>query len=218
MKSFAVLGLGRFGTAVSLELMKQGCEVLAVDMNENSVQDLADSVTQAVTADLRDPDVIAALNLAACDCVIVSIASDISTSVLVTMNLKEAGAPCVISKASSEAHRRILEKIGSDNVIFPEQDFGIRLARDLCQRSAYDYVELSPEYAIVKIPIPKSWRGKSLLQLNLRATYDTSVLSFRGTDSNKVVVSPDPNLPLPKEGGLMTVLAPHQSLEKFEKL
>lgn len=218
MKSYAVVGLGRFGTAVALELMKQGCEVLAIDSDENCTQDLADRVTQAVTADLRDPEVVIALNVAACDCVIVSVGSDISTSVLITLNLKEAGTRCVISKASSEAHRRILEKIGSDNVIFPEQDFGIRLARDLCQRSAYDYVELSPEYAIVKIPIPKSWCGKTLLQLKLRATYDTSVLSFRAKNSTQVVVSPDPNLPLPQEGGMMTVLAPHHSLKRFEKL
>lgn len=218
MKSYAVVGLGRFGTNVASELMRQGCQVLAIDINETFVQDIADNVTRAVCADLRDPEVVSALNLTSCDAVIVSIGSDISTSVLITLNLKEAGSLCVIAKACSEAHRRILEKIGADKVVFPEQDYGIRLARDLCMHNAYDYVELSPEYAIVKLPLPKSWQGKTLIELNVRAKYGANVLSVRASSSDKVTVSPDPAIPLPAEGGMMTVLASHSMLKKLEKL
>ncbi len=218
MKSFAVVGLGRFGASTALELMGQGCQVLAIDINEPSVQDIADHVTRAVCADLRDPEVVSDLNLTACDAAIVSIGSDISTSVLITLNLKEAGAHCVIAKACSEAHRRILEKIGADKVVFPEQDYGIRMARDLCRHNAYDYVELSPECAIVKLPLPKSWRGKTLIELNVRARYGVNVLSFRASNSDKVVISPDPAVPLPAEGGMVTVLAPRSTLQKLEKL
>lgn len=218
MKSYAVVGLGRFGTNVAFELMHQGCQVLAIDINETFVQDMADNVTRAVCADLRDPEVVSALNLTSCDAVIVSIGSDISTSVLITLNLKEAGSHCVIAKACSEAHRRILEKIGADKVVFPEQDYGIRLARDLCKHNAYDYVELSPEYAIVKLPLPKSWRGKTLIELNVRAKYGANVLSLRASNSDKVIVAPDPTVPLPAEGGMMTVLASHSTLQKLEKL
>lgn len=218
MKSYAVIGLGRFGTNIAFELMRQNCEVLAIDSQEELIQDIADDVTRAVCADLRDPALISALNLTACDAVVVAMGSDISTSVLITLNLKEAGCPCVISKACSEAHRRILEKIGADKVVFPEQDYGIRLARDLSQHNSYDYVELSPDYVIVKVAMPASWAGKTLLDLHARSRFGMNVLSIRPLNSDRVVVSPDPRDPLPKGGATMTVVISHESLKQLEQI
>lgn len=218
MKSYAVIGLGRFGSHIVAELMRQNCEVLAIDKDEAIIQDIADDVTRAVCADLRDPALVDALNLTSCDAVIVSVGSDISTSVLMSLNLKDAGCPCVISKASSQAHRRILEKIGVDKVVFPEQDYGIRLARDLSLHNAYDYVELSPDHVIVKIAMPKSWAGKSLLELHARSQYGVNVLSIRAQNSDEVIVSPDPREPLPLNGATMTVVIGRKTLEQLEQL
>lgn len=225
MKTYAVVGLGRFGTALAKELMapsshtsRLGNEVLAIDINEAHIQDIADDVTRAIQADLRDPEVVKALNVAACDVVIVAMGSDISTSVLITLNLKEAGAKCVIAKASSEAHRRILEKIGADRVVFPEHDFGVRLAQNLDRHNAYDLVELSDQYAIVRTAIPKSWWGKTLMELNVRAKYDINVLAVQANGSSHVQVSPAPHTPLPLQGGTMSVLASQEALDKLQRL
>lgn len=225
MKSYAVIGLGRFGGAVARGLMAPDPEtgrivneVIVVDIDENHIQDISDEVTYAVTADLRDSEVVRELNLNECDAAIVAIGSDISTSVLITLNLKEAGCPCVIAKATNESHRRILEKIGADRVIIPEHDFGIRLAQSLSGYNAYDLVALSDKYSIAQAPIPSSWLGKSLTELGLRAKYQINVLAIQPRGSDQIIVPPDPQKPLPLEGGSMTVLASQTVLRSLKKL
>lgn len=224
MKTYAVVGLGRFGDAVARELMRPvkghrpTNEVLAIDIDGEHIQTIADHVTRAVQADLRDPEVVQALNVASCDVALVCIGSDISTSVLVTLNLKEAGAKCVIAKASSEAHRRILERIGADRVIFPEHDVGRRLAHTLSQHSAYDLLDLSDDYAVVRVPIPKSWWGKTLAELNVRAKYDINVLTVQASGSSQLQVSPSPQTPLPEQGGVMSVLTSQEALARLQQL
>lgn len=225
MKSFAVIGLGRFGRALARNLMtpdpvtgRINHEVIAIDIDEGHIQDISDKVTYAVAADLRDPDVVKALNLADCDAVIVAIGADISTSVLITLNLKEAGCPCVIAKANSESHRRILEKIGADKVIRPEHDYGVRLARSLGNFSSYELVELSSNHIIAQIPIPSSWLGKSLIDLNLRAKYQLNVLAIQPAGSDELIVPPDPQRPFPKEGGSITLLGSPDAIRSLKKL
>lgn len=220
MKNYAVVGLGRFGAAVARELMaapvRPRNEVLAIDIDEQHIQDIADEVTHAVHADLRDPEVVQALNVAACDAVIVAVGTDISTSVLIVLNLKEAGARQVIAKASSEAHRRILEKLGADYVVFPEHDFGVRLAQTLTRSGVYEQVELSEEYSIARLPVPKSWRGKSLRELDARSRHEVEVLAvYTGSE---VQVMPDSSTPLPKEGGALSVLGTQTALARLERL
>lgn len=225
MKSYAVIGLGRFGGAVARGLMAPDPEtgrivneVLAIDIDESHIQDISDEVTYAVNADLRDPDVVKALNIADCDAAVVAIGSDISTSVLVTLNVKEAGCPCVIAKATNESHRRILEKIGADRVIIPEHDFGVRLAQSLSGFNAYDLVELSHNYSIARLPIPKSWLGRPLIELELRAKYQLNILAVQPAGSEEPIVPPDPRQPLPREGGSITLLGSRETLKKLKAL
>lgn len=225
MKTYAVIGLGRFGRALARGLMAPDPEtgrivneVFAIDIDEGHIQDISDEVTYAVNADLRDPDVVKALNLADCDAAIVAIGSDISTSVLVTLNLKEAGCPCVIAKATNESHRRILEKIGADRVIRPEHDFGVRLARSLSDFNAYELVELSSSYLIAQMTIPKSWQGKSLIELDLRAKYHLNVLAVKPEGSEEIIVPPDPHKPFPPQGGGVTLLGTEENLRKVKDL
>lgn len=131
MKTFVVIGLGRFGTSVALELSALGHEVLAVGNDQESVQAVADQVTHAVTADARDPSVLKALGVHNYDCAIVATAEDVGSSALITLNLKELGMAEVICKARSHTHRKVLEKIGADRVVFPEHEMGTKLAQGL---------------------------------------------------------------------------------------
>ncbi len=225
MKSYAVIGLGRFGGAVARGLMAPDPEtgrivneVLAIDIDEGHIQDISDEVTYAVNADLRDPDVVKALNIADCDAAIVAIGSDISTSVLITLNLKEAGCPLVIAKATNESHRRILEKLGADKVIIPEHDYGVRLARSLSGFNAYELVELSAHHIIAQLPIPKSWIGKTLVELNLRAKYQMNVLAVQPNGSDDIIAPPDPHKPLPTAGGSITILGSQEALRSLKAL
>ena len=131
MKSCIVIGLGRFGSQVARELCRQGCEVLAMDVNTELVSQIANDVTHAVVGDGQDKEVLRALGAKEFDCGIIAIGDDLAASVLVTMNLKELGVPQIICKAHDETHRRVLEKLGADRVVIPEQEQAARLARSL---------------------------------------------------------------------------------------
>ncbi len=215
MKSCVVIGLGRFGKEVATALCAQGCEVLAVDSDGDLVNHLADDVTHAVVADAQDKDVLRALGVAEMDCAVVAIGSDLAASVLVTMNLKELGVPQVICKAHDATHRRVLEKLGADRVLIPEQEQGARLARSLACPNVLDYIELSQEYGIIEVPAPGSWLGKSLRQLNVRAKLGLNVLAIRR--QGNINVSPDADAAIGAED-VIVVLGDSQSLKKVQKL
>lgn len=179
MKTFVVVGLGRFGTAVARELCELGNQVLAVDTDAARVQSVADEVTHAVTADARDPDVLNSLGVGDYDCAVVAVGNDVGSSALVTLRLKEAGVPKVVCKAQSHVHKRLLEKLGADKVIFPEHEMGIKLAQGLAHSNILNFIELSPEYAIIEIDLPAGWAGRTILDLNIRAKYGINVIAVR---------------------------------------
>ena len=138
MKSYVVVGLGRFGSGVARELCRLGCEVLAMDVSDDLVSQLANDVTHAVVGDGQDKEVLRALGAGEFDCAIVAIGDDLAASVLATMNLKELGVPKIICKAHDETHRRVLEKLGADQVLIPEQEQAYRLARSLSSPNVLD--------------------------------------------------------------------------------
>lgn len=188
MKSCIVIGLGRFGSEVARELCRQGCEVLAMDVSSDLVSQIANDVTHAVVGDGQDKEVLRALGAREFDCGIIAIGDDLASSVLVTMNLKELGIPRIICKAHDETHRRVLEKLGADRVVIPEQEQADRLARSLSSHNVLDYIELSEEYGIIEIPAPAGWKGKSLKELNIRAALGVNILAIRR--GGKISVSP----------------------------
>ncbi len=159
MKTFVIIGLGRFGTAVARELSSLGHEVLAVDENEEAVEKVADKVTHAVTGDARDADVLKALGVRNYDCAVVAVGGDIGNSALITLNLKEQGVKKVVCKVQSHVHQRVLEKIGADRVIFPEHEMGVKLAQGLSSSNVLNFIEVSEDYGIVELEAPKSWVG-----------------------------------------------------------
>ena len=185
MKNFVVIGLGRFGSAIARELCELGHQVLAMDTNRELVQNIADDVTHAVVGDGRDPSVLEALGGKDYDCAVVAIGSDVGSSALITMRLKELAVPQVVCKAQSHVHQRLLEKVGADRVVFPEHEMGIKVAQGLAHSNIINFIELSPEYGIVEIDLPNGWAGKTIRDLDVRAKYEVNVIAVRrGQDIN----------------------------------
>ena len=215
MKSYIVIGLGKFGSQAAKRLYELGCEVLAIDRNSELVQPIANQVTQAVVADARDKEVLRALGAKDFECAIVAIGADLAVSVLATMNLKELGVPYIVCKASDETHRQVLMKLGADRVVIPEQEHADRLAKNLSSPNVLDYIELSKEYGIIEIPAPKDWQGKSLKELNVRAKLGVNIIAVK--TGGKINVSPAADYRIEQED-IMVVLGDTAALDAVQKL
>lgn len=215
MKSYIVVGLGRFGTQVAKKLYELGCEVLAIDNSNTIVQQLSNDVTHAVVADARDKEVLRALGAKDFDCAVVAIGDSLADSVLATMNLKELGIPKVVCKASNETHRQVLKKLGADQVVIPEQENADRLAKSLASRNVLDYIELSDDYGIVEVPAPGVWQDKSLIELNVRAKLGVNILAVRR--GGEITVSPSAEFRI-LQGDVLVVLGDTAALNAMQKL
>ena len=215
MKSYIVIGLGRFGQTLARQLCALGAEVLAMDVHNDLVQQVSDEVTHAVVGDAQDKDVLRALGAREFDCAIVAIGSNLAASVLTVMNLQELGVPDIICKAHDETHRRVLEKLGVSRVVIPEQENATRLARSLNSHNVLEYIELSEDYGILEIPAPKNWIGRTLMELDIRKKYGVNVIAV---ESGKTTcVSPSGNYRV-LEKDVMVVLGDNHSLEAVQKL
>jgi len=215
MKSYVVIGLGRFGSEVARRLCSLGCEVLAIDVHSDLVQQIADDVTQAVVADAQDKEVLRALGVRDFDCAIIAIGGDLSASVLATMNIKELGIPQVVCKAHDETHRRVLEKLGADRVVIPEQENAARLAHSLSSPNVLDYIELSKDYGIIEVPAPESWENQNLRELNIRAKLGVNIIAIRR--SGEIHVSPPAEFRI-QSGDVVVVLGGTAALNAVQKL
>ena len=215
MKSYMVIGLGRFGTEVARQLCVLGCEVLAVDSRSDLVQQISGDVTHAVVADARDKDVLKALGAKEFDCAIVSIGGSLADSVLATMNVKELGIPKVVCKAHDQTHRQVLLKLGADQVVIPEQENAGRLARSLSSHNVLDYIELSDDYGIIEVPAPKSWEGKSLKELNVRAKLGLNIIAIKS--DGVINVSPAADYAIAQKD-ILVVLGDSAALDRVQKL
>lgn len=184
-KQFVVIGLGRFGRSVAITLFQMGYDVLAIDEDQEVVQDIADQVTHAVQMDATDEYALKTLGIRNFDVAVVTIGSNIQASIMVTLTLKEAGVKYIIAKGNSEIHAKVLSKIGADQVILPEKDMGVRVAHNLVSSNVMDFIELSDEYSIVELHAPKPWQGKTILDLDVRATLGINILAIKsGEDIN----------------------------------
>ena len=215
MKSYIVIGLGRFGSEVAIRLCQLGCEVLAVDKDAEPVQQISNEVTHAVVADARDVSVLRALGGADFDCGIVAIGDNLAESVLATMSLKELGIPMVVCKAHDEVHSQVLKKLGADRVVIPEKENAQRLAKSLSRENVLDYIELSDDYGIIDVPAPRSWQGKNLRELNVRAQLGVNILAIKR--AGKINVSPAADFVIEAED-VMVILGDNQALRRVQKL
>ncbi len=187
-RQFAVIGLGRFGRSVALTLAEMGCEVLGLDLEEDVVQEMMNCLTHVVQADATDEETLRSLGLRNFDVVVVGIGQDIQSSILATLMLKELGVGNVVAKAQTEAHGKVLARVGADRVVFPERDMGARVAHSLVSANVLDQIELSPDYTIMEIVAGEKLATKTLRQLDLRAKYGLNVMAIRKGD--EVIVSP----------------------------
>jgi len=215
MKSYFVIGLGLFGQAVARQLCELGAEVLVMDRSNELVQQVSGDVTHAVVGDAQDKEVLRALGARDFDCAILAIGDDLAASVLITMNLKELQVPYIVCKAHDETHAKVLQKLGADRVVIPEEEYAQRLGRSLFSHNVLDYIELSEEYGILEVPAPKSWIGKTLKELNVRAKLGVNIIAVES--GKKTNVAPGADY-LIQDGDIMVVLGDNYALEAVQKL
>jgi len=227
-KSFAVIGLGRFGENIARALSEKGFEVIVIDSDENEVQLFADIVTHSFVLDATDERALKDAGIADVDVAIVSLGQNIDTSILVTLILKEIGVKEVIVKAVNERHGKILQRIGADKVIYPEREVAIRLAESFVSPKIFDYIELSPSHSIIEIAAPRQFFGKTLNEIQLRQKYGVTLIAIKrkipivtdkGTPDFKedIIISPSIDEEL-AEGDVITLLGRYEDLARIEKL
>lgn len=188
-QNFAIIGLGRFGGSLCETLIESGQEVLAIDTDEDRINEYMNIATHAVVANAQDEMTLRSLGLRNFDHVIIAIGEDIQASILVTLMAKEMGVPNVTAKAQNEYHAKVLYKIGADRVVHPERDMGIKVAHNLVSKNILDYLELSDEYSLaeVKVTNPKFF-DKNLIELNFRQKFGLNIVAIRRGE--KLIISP----------------------------
>ena len=215
MKSYVVIGLGRFGAELATRLYACGEEVMVIDMDEGLVDKIADRVTRAVAADARDVDVLRKLGVENFDRAIVAVGSDLGASALITMNLKSLNVPFILCKAHDDTYKDILERLGADRVIIPEREVADKLALGLTHAGVMEYIELSQEFGIVEMePIP-AWVGKTIRELELRNTYGVNVIAVRSHEDT-IKIPPDIDTPIPADV-VMVMLGKYEMFENLKK-
>ena len=212
-KTYAVFGLGRYGIAVARELVENGMEVIAVDSDERIVNAAATELPIRKCADVTDPDVIRQLAIANVDVVIISMASNLEASVMAVTLCKEVGVETVIAKCANEMHQKILTRVGADQVVFPEHESGIRLAKNLLSSGFVDMVSLARNVSIIELDVKPEWVGKNLIELNLRKKYSINVVALRKGDMVSVDIDPYAAL---LESDKLIVIANTEKLAKLK--
>lgn len=212
-RSFAVIGLGRFGAAMATTLVELGQEVIGIDTNGERVQELADTLTQTVELDAVDLKALRAAGVEDVDVAVVSIGENIEASLLVVMQLKELGIDEVVAKAVSPLHGRVLQKLGVTRIIYPERDMAIRVAHSIVVPNVIDYIELSRDVSIVELAAPAAFAGKTLRELALRPKYGVMLIAVKrraGTEeSTSMVPGADDVI---EEGDVLSLLGPNDRL------
>ncbi|MBQ7314945.1 MAG: TrkA family potassium uptake protein [Clostridia bacterium] len=202
-KTYAVFGLGRYGRAVAKELVENGMEVIAVDTDQSIVNDAAAHLPICKCADVTDPEVIERLGIADIDTVVICMASRLEASVMAVTLCKEAGVKTVIAKCSNEMQQKILLRVGADKVVFPENESGIRLAKNMLSSGFIDMISLSKDVSMVEIDVKDEWIGKNLIDLNLRKKYGFNIVAIK--KGNKVNVNINPEQVLDAETTLIVI-------------
>ena len=201
-KTYAVFGLGRYGIAVAKELVENGMEVIAVDNEQRIVNDAA-YLPVCKCADVTDAEVISRLGIGNIDTVIVCMAGNLEASVMAITLCKEAGVETVIAKCANEMHQKILLRVGADQVVFPENESGIRLAKNLLSSGFIDMISLSSDVSVVEINVKDEWCGKNLIELNLRKKYGFNIVAIKKDENVNVSINPEE--PLEAESSLIVI-------------
>ena len=214
MKQFLVIGLGNFGFYLATHLYNKGHDVLAIDKKPDLVQDIKDNVTQAIVADATNARTIASLGVKHVDTAVVSIGSVLSNSILAVLNLQEIGIKHIVAKAINDPHRRILEKLGVDEIPFPEKDNAILMAERLHNPSLIDYLPFMKGFSIIELSVPKQFIGQTLRQINLTNRYGVQVVAIKEMLPEKIHFIPKADHVL-KGSDILILLGSDDGLEKL---
>lgn len=214
-KHYAVIGLGRFGSSIATTLYKEGNEVLAIDIDEASIEELKDQVSHTVIADSTDEEALKAIGIRNFDTVIVAIGDDIQASILTVLVLKELEIKQVVAKALNKRHAQVLYKIGADMVVFPERDMGERVAHHLMSPNVLNFLKLAHDYSVEEVKVPRCMANQNLREIDLRAKYNLNVIAIR--TGEKIDIAPSPERVLGVHD-VLVVIGENRDLEKFTDL
>lgn len=215
MKSYAIIGLGLFGTQLAKELYDDGNSVLAIDINERLIEDISDDVSRAVCVDAKDRNALSQLGISKYDCVIVALSGDLATSVLVTMNLKALNAKKIICKVKNDADREVLETLGASSCIIPEHIAATNLSKKLTGKNVLEFIQLSENYSIIEMATPACWVGKNIISLNIRSKYGVNVIGIRNSGTISVDFDPTEEL---KETDELIIIGNNLQIDRLQKL
>ncbi len=224
---FVVIGAGRFGSSVAITLSKSGADVIVIDKDKDSIHQISDYVTQAVQLDAMDEKALGSVGIDKVDVAIVSIGTQMEASILVTMTLKEMGIPKVVSKALSDAHGKVLTRVGADSIVFPERDMGIKLAKSLVSPTILDHIEVSPGYNIAELNVPEFLQGKSIIESQVRTKYSVEIIAVKkkmpqldgkgeSILDEEILIAPPADIKLEK-GDTIIIIGKEEAIQKFRK-
>lgn len=212
-KQFVIIGLGRFGSSIAKTLYSLGSDVLAIDIDEDLVQEISDSVTHAVQLDATDENALRSLGIRNFDVAVVTIGDNIQSSIMATLLVKELGVKYIIAKGHSDLHAKVLYKIGADRVILPEKDMGVRVAHNLVSANILDYIELSEDYSVMEIQALEEWTGSTLKDVKLRSKYGINVMAIKRGDEVNLSPAADDII---EDGDVIVAIGSAEDLSRLE--
>ena len=211
-KSYAILGLGVFGSTIAKTLSMFNYDVIAIDRDMVCVDRLSDDVSSAIQADITDIDQLRAAGVSDVDCAIVATGTHLEDSIMAVMSLKELGIPYVVAKAKNKKYMQILEKVGADRVIRPEKEMGVRVAKQLVSSNIVDLID--DEYSLIEIIAPKAWVNSTLSNLDLRGKFGVNIIGIRKSPTARLSISPGANYII-EPTDILVIIA---EKTKFEKI
>jgi len=209
MKRFVVVGLGNFGSTVATSLWERGHDVVAIDLDEETVDRIAPRVSRAAVGDARELDMLRRLGAEDADAGVISTGDDITSSVLATMALRDLGVSEIYAKVVSHDHARVMEKLGVTETVFPERDSGLRLATRIASRAVINYVGFGEGFSIQEMAVPEEWIGRSLRELELPRRYSITIVGVHDILTDRMITAPDPDSPLKESDTVVVAGAPH---------
>jgi trk system potassium uptake protein TrkA len=227
MRQFAVIGLGVFGVSVAKNLMKEGMEVIVIDQNEKDIENIKNDVTEAAVLDSTKEEALNAVDIGRIDCAIIAIGEDMESSILTALLLKKMEIPKIIARANSQAHRKILSLIGVDEILSPEEEMGMRLARRLSSTHILHHLDVSDEHTIAEVVVAENFLGKTIREMNLRSRFGVNIVGIKKkiphvTESGEnVFVEKYIDFPSPEdvfeEGDVLVMVGSERSIQDVER-
>ena len=193
MKRFVVVGLGNFGSSVAEALYSRGHDVIALDIDERAVDDIAPHCSRAAVGDGRQIETLEEIGAGTADAAVVSTGDDLTASILATMALLDLGIERVYAKVISHNHARVMSRLGATETIFPERESGFNLASRISEKGVLDYVRMGRNLSVQELVVPEDWRGRTLRDLEVRARFGVSVVGIHDTAADRMIVPPDPD-------------------------